>query len=64
MSESELLKLDQDYPYKIVQSGVIGTERFDCPTKARRHFKEAETTALLSSYIDGIYKVMAYKFKI
>jgi len=64
MTEQELKNLDRDYPYKIIQSGMIGTERFNCETQARKHFKAAQSTCLLSSYKNGVHKHLAYKFKI
>jgi hypothetical protein len=64
MTETELKELDRTHPYKAVQTGVIGTVRFNCPTEARKHFEKAKTTCLLTSYVGGVFKHMDYKHKI
>ena len=62
-SEAEYKQLDLHYPYKAITAGGMIPERFSTEAEARDFFKAHKGTCHLSSYKDGEFKVLAYKFK-
>jgi len=61
MTETELKNIDKHTPFKATQAGKNTTERFATLEQAMKHYRLADSTCLITSYVNNIFKIEAYK---